>query len=102
MRSQHSQPCPHLTSLAFFYQVEERLKFYDTGEAPRKNISVMEKVAAGIAKEGGEVAEVSTPSSQKKKKKKKRERKEGEEGVEAVDEAPSSKKKKKKSKKAKE
>lgn len=80
-------------------QVEERLKFYDTGEAPRKNVSVMEKVAAEIAREAGETAEVSTPSSQKKKKKK-RERKE-EESVGAVDEAPSSKKKKK-SKKSKE
>lgn len=80
-------------------QVEERLKFYDTGEAPRKNVAVMEKVAAEIAREGGEIAEVSTPSSQKKKKK--RERKE-EESVGAVDEAPSSKKKKKKSKKSKE
>lgn len=79
--------------------MEERLKFYDTGEAPRKNVAVMEKVAAEIAREGGEIAEVSTPSSQKKKKKKKRERKE-EESVAAVEEAPSSKKKK--SKKSKE
>lgn len=78
-------------------QVEERLKFYDTGEAPRKNVSVMEKVAAEIAREGGEIAQVSTPSSQKKKKKK-RERKEGDEAVAAVDDAPSSKKKKKKKK----
>lgn len=77
-------------------QVEERLKFYDTGEAPRKNVSVMEKVAAEIAREGGEIAEVSTPSSQKKKKKKKRDRKEGEDAVSADDGAPSSKKKKKK------
>lgn len=74
------------------------MKFYDTGEAPRKNVAVMEKVAAEIAREGGEIAEVSTPSSQKKKKKK-RERKEEES---AVEEAPSSKKKKKKSKKSKE
>lgn len=75
-------------------QVEERLKFYDTGEAPRKNISVMEKVAAEIAKEGRETAEVSTPSS--KKKKKKRDRKEGDDAADDVKSAPSSKKKKKK------
>lgn len=80
--------------------MEERLKFYDTGEAPRKNVAVMEKVAAEIAREGGEIAEVSTPSSQKKKKKK-RDRKE-KESAGAVEEAPSSKKKKKKSKKSKE
>lgn len=75
--------------------MEERLKFYDTGEAPRKNISVMEKVAAEIATESG-TAEVSTPKSEKKKKKK-RDRKDGEEASAAV-EAPSSKKKKKKKK----
>lgn len=69
------------------------MKFYDTGEAPRKNISVMEKVAAEIASETG-AADVSTPKSDKKKKKK-RDRKDGEEASAAV-EAPSSKKKKKK------
>lgn len=69
------------------------MKFYDTGEAPRKNISVMEKVAAEIANEAGP-AEVSTPKSQKKKKKK-RDRKDVEEAPAVVD-APSSKKKKKK------
>lgn len=73
------------------YQVEERLKFYDTGEAPRKNITVMEKVAAEIAKEGNK-AEVLTPSS----KKKKRDRKLEENGGNDTPEAPSSKKKKKK------
>lgn len=72
------------------------MKFYDTGEAPRKNISVMEKVAAEIAREGGVTVEVSTPTSQKKKKKK-RDRKEGEEATSAaMGDAPSSKKKKKK------
>lgn len=76
-------------------QVEERLKFYDTGEAPRKNISVMEKVAAEIKNEPGE-KEVSAPKSdKKKKKKKKRDRKDVEEASADV-EAPSSKKKKKK------
>lgn len=82
----------------FSGQVEERLKFYDTGEAPRKNISVMEKVAAEIAREGGEIAEVCTPSSQKKKKKKRDRKEEDEDAVAAVDDAPSSKKKKKKKK----
>lgn len=74
------------------------MKFYDTGEAPRKNISVMEKVAAEIAREGGKIAEVCTPSSQKKKKKKRERKEEDEDAVAAVDDAPSSKKKKKKKK----
>ena len=68
------------------------MKFYDTGEAPRKNISVMEKVATEIANEAG-AAEVSTSKSEKKKKKK-RDRKNGEEASAAL-EAPPSKKKKK-------
>lgn len=70
------------------------MKFYDTGDAPRKNISVMEKVAAEIANETGG-KEVSTPKSDKKKKKKKRDRKDEEEASADV-KAPSSKKKKKK------
>lgn len=73
-------------------QVEERLKFYDSGEAPRKNIAVMEKVAAEIAKEAAN-AEVATPANNKKKK---RDRKEDEGAEEAAQEAHSSKKKKKK------
>lgn len=72
-------------------QVEERLKFYDTGEAPRKNISVMEKVAKEIAEEGNDEAKVATPSKKKKKR-----RKEADDSTDGVKEAPSSKKKKKK------
>ena len=34
----------HAPPLAHRQQVEERLKFYDTGEAPRKNIDVMKEV----------------------------------------------------------
>lgn len=52
-------------------QVEERLKFYETGEAPRKNAVVMEEAMSELKKLQEEVA----PSSEKKKKKK-RERKE--------------------------
>lgn len=70
------------------------MKFYDTGEAPRKNVSVMEKVAAEIARESGDIPQVSTPSSHKKKKKK-RDRKEGGDAM-AADSGSSSKKKKKK------
>ena len=34
-------------------QVEERLRFYDSGEAPRKNIDVMKEVIAELQAEGG-------------------------------------------------
>lgn len=33
-------------------QVEERLKFYDTGDAPRKNVDVMTAVADKLRKLG--------------------------------------------------
>eukprot|EP00696_Hemimastix_kukwesjijk_P007510 gnl/Hemi2/19492_TR6479_c0_g2_i1.p1 gnl/Hemi2/19492_TR6479_c0_g2~~gnl/Hemi2/19492_TR6479_c0_g2_i1.p1 ORF type:complete len:500 (+),score=212.42 gnl/Hemi2/19492_TR6479_c0_g2_i1:81-1580(+) len=69
-------------------QVEERLKFYDSGEAPRKNIDVMKEAIAEMAKEskskkrkskGGEEAQppakkakvVAEAEPEKKKKKKK-------------------------------
>lgn len=48
-------------------QVEERLKFYETGEAPRKNTVVMEEAISELKRLQEEV----TPSSEKKKKKKK-------------------------------
>merc|ERR1712087_725869 len=50
-------------------QVEERLKFYETGAAPRKNIDVMEEVARHL--KAGQDAEVEAQESSKKKKKKK-------------------------------
>lgn len=69
-------------------QVEERLKFYETGAAPRRNIDVMEEVAKELGKsapkkapesknEESEDAEMktSTPSTDKKKKKKDKKRK---------------------------
>lgn len=71
-------------------QVEERLKFYETGAAPRRNIDVMEEVskelkAAAAGKDGGGVADVemkdgdddddAAPSTDKKKKKKEKKRK---------------------------
>jgi len=44
-------------------QVEERLKFYETGEVPRKNVDVMKEAIAQVTAD---------ESSKKKKKKKKR------------------------------
>ncbi|CAM9355444.1 unnamed protein product [Choristocarpus tenellus] len=51
-------------------QVEERLKFYDTGEAPRKNIDVMKFVGDKIRAQLGENGDAEAPTSGKKKKKK--------------------------------
>jgi RNA processing factor Prp31 len=66
-------------------QVEERLKFYETGAAPRRNIDVMEEVAKELGKSApakeaeskNEDVEMktSTPSTDKKKKKKDKKRK---------------------------
>jgi nucleolar protein 56 len=69
-------------------QVEERLKFYETGAAPRRNIDVMEEVAKELGKSAPKMApelkteesedvemKTSTPSTDKKKKKKDKKRK---------------------------
>jgi len=63
-------------------QVEERLKFYETGAAPRRNIDVMEEVAKSLKVDGDDdddddsdekVEEaVKTPSKKDKKEKKKK------------------------------
>ena len=109
----HTSKMSRISFLAVFgdvsWQVEERLKFFDTGEAPRKNIDVMATVAAELRKvaqateaaaakkkksisaatspEGGAVAgsgdavEVPTDSQEKKKKKKKKQVEEAAEQV---------------------
>ena len=46
-------------------QVEERLKFFDTGEQPRKNIDVMSAVATQLRK----ISEASEKEKAKSKKK---------------------------------
>lgn len=51
-------------------QVEERLKFYETGAAPRKNIDVMEEVARHL--KAGDDAEMEDADAKKKKKKDKK------------------------------
>ena len=103
----------HLFGKKLHEQVEDRLKFYDTGEAPKKNIDAMKEVLdamvlAKSAMEGG------IDEGDKKKKKKKKDRKslqpeEKEEmkaevattpvvKVDIGEEAPSTQKKKKKKK----
>ena len=90
-------------------QVEDRLKFYDTGDAPKKNIDVMKEAIEELNKsiaEGGR-QEVDKKKKKKKKKDKKAEVEE-EEKPEIKQEVKSepeveenSQKKKKKKKKAK-
>lgn len=82
-------------------QVEERLKFYETGAAPRRNVDVMEEVARELR--GGDDEELEkTPKSSKKdkKKKKKKESSSEEEDDDEEMETPKSKKDKKKEKKS--
>merc|ERR1711935_1259879 len=55
-------------------QVEERLEFYKTGKAPRKNIEVMQEAMKAVAlEEGDEEEEEAKPKKDKKKKKRKAE-----------------------------
>lgn len=54
-------------------QVEERLKFYESGEPPRKNVDVMKEAIAEANAAGGQ--DPVTPSSEKKKKKKRKKEK---------------------------
>eukprot|EP00980_Cylindrotheca_fusiformis_P031721 scaffold26859_cov137-Cylindrotheca_fusiformis.AAC.2 len=55
-------------------QVEERLKFYETGAAPRRNVDVMEEVAKQLRTDDSdeEMEIVETPKKDKKKKKEKK------------------------------
>merc|ERR1712071_52945 len=53
-------------------QVEERLEFYKTGKAPRKNIEVMQEAVALVAKEEGEEEDAEEKGEKKKKKKDKK------------------------------
>eukprot|EP00545_Synedropsis_sp_CCMP1620_P000709 CAMPEP_0119006032 /NCGR_PEP_ID=MMETSP1176-20130426/2076_1 /TAXON_ID=265551 /ORGANISM="Synedropsis recta cf, Strain CCMP1620" /LENGTH=519 /DNA_ID=CAMNT_0006957919 /DNA_START=34 /DNA_END=1593 /DNA_ORIENTATION=+ len=84
-------------------QVEERLKFYETGAAPRKNLDVMNEVAkqlkAGKPDDDSddEMADVKTPKSKKKDKKKKDKKRKADdedEAEEEEDEKPTKKSKK--------
>ena len=75
-------------------QVEERLKFFDSGETPRRNVDVMQEVAAQLRAERGEDVEMSEAPSSSKKDKKKKKRKEASGDVELL----KAKKKKKKKK----
>lgn len=58
-------------------QVEERLAFYETGEAPRKNVDVMKEAAS-------EAAEVTAKLKRKLEKKEKRKKKREKQALEAL------------------
>jgi len=81
-------------------QVEERLDFYKTGVAPRKNIDVMKEVLSKTTAEGGDAAEAEAAPAENGEKKKKKKKRKAEE-AELVTEDKQEKKKKKKDKKAK-
>lgn len=103
-------------------QVEERLKFYETGDIPKKNVDVMKeaseensaKVASSVSEVVSSVPEVVSGEGKKKKKKDKKRKLEpgdqnGTEEVTAnggtlvkVDDEQPAKKKKKSKKKGKE
>eukprot|EP00934_Nitzschia_sp_Nitz4_P008817 Nitzschia sp. Nitz4//scaffold46_size129759//28600//30268//NITZ4_003489-RA/size129759-snap-gene-0.5-mRNA-1//1//CDS//3329552559//8807//frame0 len=79
-------------------QVEERLKFYETGAAPRRNVDVMEEVARQLKvddDDDDQEMELETPKKDKKKKDKKRKSIESAADEDEVEEKKSSKKKKK-------
>jgi nucleolar protein 56 len=96
-------------------QVEERLKFYETGASPRKNIDVMLEVSrelkAGIAdpddsdNEGNGNAKVDKTEKKKSKKDKKEKKRKASETettpIDATDESPEKKKAKKEKKEKK-
>jgi nucleolar protein 56 len=56
-------------------QVEERLKFYETGQAPRRNIDVMEEVSKVIKAGKGEVSDEEMDDADDDKDKKKKAKK---------------------------
>jgi nucleolar protein 56 len=80
-------------------QVEERLKFYETGAAPRRNIDVMQDVAKQlkIDGDGDEDMGDATPSKKEKKSKKDKKKRKSTGGDDDEDEEMKTPKKAKKS-----
>jgi RNA processing factor Prp31 len=80
-------------------QVEERLKFYETGDAPRKNIDVMREAIKETGLSGDSAKSEGETDGKKAKKAKKEKKRKAEE---AEPEAPAAKKPKKEKKEKKE
>ena len=82
-------------------QVEERLKFFDTGDTPRRNIDVMTEVKAALDVDKPAAMDVDeAPVSAKKKKKDKKRKTEDALASPGAADSESAKKKKKKKKKS--
>ncbi|KAJ8907416.1 hypothetical protein NDN08_007528 [Rhodosorus marinus] len=82
-------------------QVEERLKFYESGARPRKNIDVMHLAQKEVAAMEDAEDAAAEESEKKKDKKKKKKRKAEDAGPEKESDEPVKKKKKKKKSKDK-
>merc|ERR1712055_1096754 len=54
-------------------QVEDRLKFYDSGDLPKKNVDAMKEAIEAVKSEAAEFTEVVTKKQKKNKKKRKAE-----------------------------
>merc|ERR1712242_334850 len=53
-------------------QVEDRLKFYESGDLPKKNVDAMQEAIAAVKEEASAFQEVNTKKKKKDKKNKKR------------------------------
>ena len=82
-------------------QVEERLAFYESGKAPRKNIDVMERVAASLRGGDDDAMDVEVSEEKKLKKKKKEKKAKKDKAAAEAAEAETTPKKEKKEKKEK-
>lgn len=72
-------------------QVEDRLKFFESGEVPKKNIDVMHEAVAKLnsaATDALDEDEPEAPSAEKKKKKKKKNKRKSEVAENADDDSP--------------
>merc|ERR1712241_260877 len=49
-------------------QVEDRLKFYDSGDLPKKNVDAMKEAIEAVKAESAEFTEVKKPKKNKKRK----------------------------------
>lgn len=77
-------------------QVEDRLKFFETGDIPKKNLDVMMEAVESLKKEESEFQTVNSKKEKKKKKRKaEEEAPEADAEEEEAAEAPPKKKKKK-------
>jgi len=65
-------------------QVEDRLKFYESGDLPKKNVDAMQEAIAAVKEEANAFEEVTNKKKKKDKKDKKRKAEEMENGTEKL------------------